>query len=465
LNSIIRFFSSVRLALWVILLLAAVSLAGTLIIQYSPAVLADPTLKDAWVEQIAQPKYGFATGIFRFLGFYDVFHSPLFLFFGGLLIVNIAVCSLKRWSSLVKMSRGVEPEAAARLLDKGNATRATSKLSSADNAAGVNGFFSQRGYRIRKQESPTETVFVADKNRFAPWGTYAIHLSLILLIAGYIVGGYTGFTDNSFIVVEGETRPVGFPYDVSVRLESFVDEYYPSGAPKDYRSQVELLVDGQVVQEGLIRVNYPMNYSGLKIYQSFFGPAVTLLVADAQGQEISNGLVALSDAFSAEGFVRNSGTLDLPDNGLFIFLISSAGPGDPVVPAGEVRLEFYDGPPLSGGEFIDSLNAPAGAAVEFQGFSFTVESQVQFSGFQLREDPGLGMIWVAFTLFMIGLGMVFYFPHRQIIVAVHTDVKGSRVSYHTLGKKSQAAVEEIQAFTQAIGATGQIQPKKAERKS
>ncbi len=210
-NSIWRFFSSVRLALWVILLLAVVSLAGTLIIQIPPAVAADPGLMDQWVEQIAQPKYGGMTDIFRFLGFFDVFRSPVFIVLGSLLIVNIAVCSLKRLPSLVKMSRGVAPEDAARLLDKGNAVRATSKLSAVESTAAVTGFLTQRGYRIRQESKPDATVLVADRNRFAPWGTYAIHLSLILLIAGYLVGSFSGFSNDDFVVAENETRAVGEP--------------------------------------------------------------------------------------------------------------------------------------------------------------------------------------------------------------------------------------------------------------
>ncbi len=463
-NSIWRFFSSVRLALWVILLLAVISLAGTLIIQMPPAVAADPDLIEQWVEQIAQPKYDGMTDLYRFLGFFDVFHSPAFIVLGSLLILNISVCSLKRLPSLAKMSRGVAPEDAARLLDKGNAVRATSKLPAAESTAAVMSFFSQRGYRVRQESKLDATVLVADKNRFAPWGTYAIHLSLILLIAGYLIGSFSGFSNDDFVVAENETRAVGAPYDVSVRLVSFEDEYYPSGAPKDYRAQVELVVDNQVVQEGLIRVNYPMNYNGLKIYQFSFGPAVELLVIGGDGQTVFQGPVALSNSFrDDQGIVRSYGILERPENNLFVVIVGSAGPGDPSVPAGQVSIQLFDGP------FPDSQqtgfsNAAAGATVEIQGISFTPEALTQFSAFQLREDPGLGMIWVAFTLFMLGLGMVFYFPHRQVITAVHTDIKGSRVSYSFLGKKGQAA-DEIQTFGQAIGATGQIQPKTIERKS
>jgi hypothetical protein len=141
-NSIFRLFSSVRFALWVILLLAIVSLAGTLLRQIPAQLLADPALKQAWVEQVAKPHYGsFWTPVFDRIGFFDVFHSPAFIVLGSLLIIAITVCSLKRMPSLIKTSKGVDMESAARLLDKGAASRAASKLPATENVATVSSFF------------------------------------------------------------------------------------------------------------------------------------------------------------------------------------------------------------------------------------------------------------------------------------------------------------------------------------
>jgi len=464
-NWFVHLFSSVRFALWIILLLAIVSLAGTLLRQIPSQLLADPTLKQAWIEQVAQPHYGsFWTAVFNGLGLFDVFHSAIFLILGSLLIIAIAVCSLKRMPSLIRTSRGTDLDSAARLLEKGNVTRSASKISASENMANVTGFLSNRRYRVRRGETPDGTVFVADKNRFAPWGTYAIHLSLILLTAGYIVGSAKGYSNESFVVTEGETRAIGSPYDASIKLVDFQADFYDNGQPKDYRSDVQILVGGQVIKEGTIRVNYPLSYGNLNIYQSFYGPALTLRVSDSGGNEVFDGSLALTDPFTVEGITRNSGTLDLTSSGVFVFIISSAGPGDPVVPNGSVRLEFYDASPDTGGEFIDSLDIQIGSTTEFQGLKFSPSAMIEFSGFQLREDPGLNLIWAAFILFMLGLGLVFYFPHRQMVIGVYPDVKGSRTAYHILGKKNQAATDEIESFAKVIGATGQIQPKNMERK-
>jgi cytochrome c biogenesis protein len=455
----VRFFSSVRLALWVILLLAIVSLAGALILQVPATIAADPASKATWIQQIAHAKYGGFTEIFKLLGLFDVFHSPLFIILGSLLVINIAVCSLKRWPMLVKTSKGVALENAARLLEKETGTHGNSSDPPSETVSAAAEFFSKHHYRVRQDSNPNATVMVADKNRFAPWFTYAIHLSLILLVVGYLLGSFKGFTNDAFIVVENQTVPVGSGYDVSVNLDSFVDVYWPSGAPEDYQSQVTLLVNGQVVKEGLIRVNHPMNYNGLKIYQSSFGPAVSLLIMGPDGKEIFNGSIPLPYPDNEQGVVRPTGLLSLPDQDMYVFVDGAAAGNDPLVPANGVLLEFYK---ASTQTLISASPATVGHAVQVQGLTVTPVSLEKFSVFQLRQDPGLNLIWVAFTLFMLGLVGVLYFPNRQILVAIRPAIKGSHCDYAYLGKKNLAA-EEMQAFTDAIGIAGQPSIKKTER--
>ena len=419
-----RIFSSVRLAIWTILLLALVSLAGS-------------------------------------LSLFDVFHSPVFFILGTILIINIAVCSLKRWSSLLAASRGVTMESAARLLAKGatNTQQGTSKRSQKDTAEAAVTFLAQRGYRQRRQTVTGTDLLAGDKNRFAPWGTYAIHLSLILLVAGYLMGSYFGYNDDSFIVAENQTRAItGYPF--SLYLDSFEDEYWPDGSPKDFRSQVKIIENGLVVKEALVRVNHPLEYKGLKIFQSFYGPAVAVTVKDIDGNPVFQDSVVFSTSLSDQGFVWPFGTFTLPGNNLYCAIISSAGPSDPIIPSGELRLEFYD---IATVEFLDSFPLAVGMPVEYQGLFFSADSMGQFSGFQIKEDPGLVLIWIAFALFMAGLFLVFYFPHRQIIISIQPGQAGSSYSYTFLGKKS-LFTDEIKSLVEALNSADVETPERKSRK-
>jgi cytochrome c biogenesis protein ResB len=56
--------------------------------------------------------------------------------------------------------------------------------------------------------------------------------------------------------------------------------------------------------------------------------------------------------------------------------------------------------------------------LEIEDVELTYLDDSQYSGFQIKSDPGNVLVWVACSLFIIGLAMVFYFPHRQIFLII-----------------------------------------------
>ena len=91
-----RFFTSVRLALVLILILTAAVMTGTLLYQAPPSVIADPAPYAQWLDR-ARSKYGLWTDVFDFFRLFNVFHSLWFRLIIALLTANIIICSLNRW--------------------------------------------------------------------------------------------------------------------------------------------------------------------------------------------------------------------------------------------------------------------------------------------------------------------------------------------------------------------------------
>src|SRR3990170_3118435 len=85
-----RVFTSVRLALILILLITVAVLAGTLLDQAPPYVIADPTLYEQWLER-ARTKYGVWTDLFDFLQLFNVFHALWFRLLIALLTASIII--------------------------------------------------------------------------------------------------------------------------------------------------------------------------------------------------------------------------------------------------------------------------------------------------------------------------------------------------------------------------------------
>ena len=102
-----RLFSSLRLALFLILALVSLGLVGTLLIQAPAEVTVNAADYGWWVQNIARPKFGVWADILSFLRLFDIFHSPWFLTIGGLLITNILFCTLNLWKILESCSKGL----------------------------------------------------------------------------------------------------------------------------------------------------------------------------------------------------------------------------------------------------------------------------------------------------------------------------------------------------------------------
>ena len=71
---------------------------------------------------------------------------------------------------------------------------------------------------------------------------------------------------------DGSQLPLGF----EVRCEKFNVDFYPTGAPKEFRSILTILENGQPVpgyKDVKVIVNQPLSYKGITFYQSSYGQA------------------------------------------------------------------------------------------------------------------------------------------------------------------------------------------------
>jgi cytochrome c biogenesis protein len=378
-----HFFSSVRLALALILIIAGLSLLDA----------------------------------FTTLG---VIGSIYFTIPSIMLMVNIFICSLNRWKTLKVTLRGgliIQPDT---FFETG-VTLKDIALSFSETAAAVENVLVSRGYRIRKA-SGNGIYIAADKNRYFRLGTYLTHFSLILFVAAFLWGSHFGFQDTNFMVTEGETAEVGHNTGLSLKLVSFVYEQYDNGMPKDYRSQVILYENGQPVQEALVRVNHPLNYKGTRFYQSFFGTsAVSLQIQNELEVMIFDGSIPVSPIPENPQYFQ--GYQELPDHGFDVVVMASSIPDDQMIPAGYIGIGIIKDNQQIGPELIER-----GTPTTMNGLDFTFREILDYSGFQVSQDPSNAFIWIASGLFILGLCAVFYFPLRQVWLSSQEDGKGSRLS-------------------------------------
>jgi len=408
-----RLFSSVRLAVILILVITALSLLGALLIQAPAEVAKDPAAYSYWIDTVAQPKVGAWAPPLSALSLFNVFRSPWFVIAAALLMLNILICSLNRWKEISLSLRGGSVKKKEDFYTLGTSTNLKEIKTQALEATLISEkVLKARGYRTRTQTDKINTYISADKNRYYKLGTYFSHFSLILFVLAFVASNYLGFRDISFTVPEGHFRQVGHDTALSLELVSFVDEYYDNGRPKDYRSEVILYEDGTPVKTATIQVNHPLVYKGVRFYQSYFGPASKIKVRDKNGNNVFTGNVPMDSSFDIEGVRRNEGFFDLPAEGLSVRLIGSAvNAEDFMIPQGSVAVDLREGT-----NQIDFRLVWLGEPAIVGDFEFTFLEDSSYSGFQVSHDPASILIWIASALFILGICSVLYFPYRQVFI-------------------------------------------------
>ena len=399
--------SSMRLALVLIFGIALLSFVGAVITQAPVGMTTTSSQYLEWLQRV-RPRYGALTDLISGLQLFTVATSIWMRLLLGLLAVSTFVCTLNRWPRIWRSVFDPPVKADASVL-AGLAVRRDAILDlKAEPEVPLATALANRGYRVLIEDEDSGMSLYADRYRYARLGTLVAHLALVGILAGTVASSLMGFRDPEFTVPEGSTRDVGFGTQLSVRVEAFVDEYYPEGGPKDYRSDV-ILFDGNVpVARQWVRVNEPLSYGGVRFHQSFFGPAVVLRIADSGGNVIVEDGVPLD--FSMGG--SSMGQVTIPRTPYQAVVI---GPSttDPLAgpKPGQVQVHL----------FRDNLRTAAGTEVLTLGqpkaigdLTFTFVRERQFTGLLVVNDPGAPIIWVTSALLVLGMAATLYFPFPRV---------------------------------------------------
>ena len=250
---------SMKLALTLLLVLAILSIIGTILPQ------GEKVINSGWIDN---PLYNF----YRHLGLFDMYHSRWFLALLFLLAFNLIVCIYNRLPTAIK--HVMRPR-----IDVKDIFITSQPLSAEIDAPGGNAMslarevLSDHHYRIR--EGNTGSV-MAEKGRFAGLYSLSFHLSFLLIGLGAIIISFTGFEER-LEIPDGATASVpgtelqvtnhGFQMEtVEVRENDRVVGYRPSV----YSSDLELFDNGESVARKTITVNDPLRYGGINFHQASY---------------------------------------------------------------------------------------------------------------------------------------------------------------------------------------------------
>jgi len=192
-NSIWKFFSSIRLTVVLLLTIAVSSIIGTFIPQNESP--------EAYVAAFGEKLYS----VFQTLDFFDMYHSWWFQALLLLLTVNIVVCSIDRLPGTWKIvfSKAFKPNAERfrKLRQKEEFTVFNSLETLKESCHRI----VSKEFGAAAVEEVSDGFFIfGEKGRWTRFGVYGVHLSVVLLLIGALIGSIFGF-DAYVNIPEGES--------------------------------------------------------------------------------------------------------------------------------------------------------------------------------------------------------------------------------------------------------------------
>ena len=458
-NPLWKFFCSVKLTIVLLLSLAATSIIGTLIPQnQSP---------EAYLRAFGSFRYQ----LLSVLGLTDMYHAWWFQGLLLLLTVNIVVCSIDRlqgsWKLIFNRQPKIQPERYTRRAD---ACQHTDKRD-VDALVGVyEPIIKKRFSYCRVERSDGKAIVYGEKGRLSRLGVYIVHLSVIFLLVGGIVGSFFGF--EGFVnIPEGEAtdtiriRNTGALHrlDFQIRCDDFSLTLYDSGAPKEYRSALTIVKDGKEVLSKDIIVNDPLRYGGINIFQSSYGKLPPGQMPRPKSENVGpSGEYTLSFTSKSSGmqytrkakvgepvavpeglgqFVIMSFEADAAFRGMAVGAalkgIFTPKNGDAVEVL--LPLKFANFDKMRGGDVVIAV---ADQPQEHFSAAKPMEERY-YTGLQVTRDPGVVLVYSGFALMIIGCFVTFYMSHQTICIVIEGKQKNSRVTVAGIANRNKLGMKNV----------------------
>lgn len=337
LNNFIELLGSMRFAVSLLTFICLASVVGTVLVQNQALSNYLNQFGPFWYE------------VFDKFSLYTVYNAWWFLLIMGFLVVSTTLCVLKTSPKLIKDMRSYRDNLRERSLQAiSNHAAFTSSMAPSQALAAVRQLLQSQGYRFREKPSDSGTLVAAKRGSSNRLGYIFAHTAIVIICVGGLLdselpvrlqmwmGGKQpvvenmaiadvpssgrlnlanpsyranvlipegGRTGNAVVLVDDGALVQPLPF--TLELDTFIVEYYSTGMPRLFASEVKVTdhITGETFAQ-TIKVNEPLRYRGVTVYQSSFddgGSKLRLLGHALRGSTVQQ--------FEVQGVVGESSTL------------------------------------------------------------------------------------------------------------------------------------------------------------
>jgi len=341
---VIELLGSMRFAVSLLVFICLASLIGTVLPQNGATSTYIDQFGPFWVE------------LFDVFALAHVYSSPWFLAIMGFLVVSVTLCLIRSTPKMLREARTFREHIrlnSLRAFPQAVECRADADVSAS--AAQVRGWLQRHGYRWRTRTEANGVLLAAKKGGAGRLGYVCAHSAIVLicvggladsalplwlqvwwgakqpvvenmLIADVPASGKLSVSNPSFranvLIAEGSQAANAVvllgdgalvqPLPFQLRLNRFNVEYYSTGMPRRFASEVEVIDPKTGARfERVIAVNEPLRVNGVTVYQSSFddGGSRVALAARPVGGAVTGA--AVDAPLTIDGVVGQSRDINL----------------------------------------------------------------------------------------------------------------------------------------------------------
>ena len=234
-----------------------------------------------------------------------------------------------------------------------------------------------------------------------------VHLSIILLLVGSLLSLFGEFVIQE-IIPNGETTHIQniiksgklsyIQQDYSIRVNNFSIKYNPNNSIQQFSSKICIINDsGEEIKKGIIQVNSPMYFKNITIYQNDWDIiAIRLKLNNRTLMQIP-----------CKPIIQNK-------NKIWVSMIKISNQNIIyiIIPNLKRELYLYN----TQGNLITKTNI--NKTVNFKKFSIIIDDIISRTGLQIKADPGIAIVYFSFALLIFSI-VASYTSYSQLWI-IHT---------------------------------------------